>query len=263
MSKLIISNFNGRLGNNILQLVRCVFCANKKKYDYIVFPKHNFFKTNTIIIHENKNSKNIKPDIKHSFFSLHDFELEDPEPKEMKLIFQNYILQICNINIEQETTDAFIMHLRGGDIFRGKGAHPYYVQPPLSYYETIIENNKSKFLIVSEDKLNPCVDELTKNKEIDFQSTTLKNDIETLCSTENLSIGFGTFGFMIYLMSKKLKTLHIPKYVVKELPKGDWGDVNLVKYNLKDYIKCGEWKNTHQQRQFLLDYSKKNIEIEK
>jgi hypothetical protein len=86
-----------------------------------------------------------------------------------------------------------------------------------------------------------------------FKSSSLENDIGELCRATNLVIGFGTFGYMIYLMNSGLNMLYIPKYVLEELPEGPW-DITLNIIDLPNYIKCGEWKNTAAQRQTMMDY---------
>jgi hypothetical protein len=43
-----------------------------------------------------------------------------------------------------------------------------------------------------------------------------------LANINNLIIGFGTFGFLLYLMNPYLKNLYIPDFFVNELPEGKW-----------------------------------------
>ena len=56
-------------------------------------------------------------------------------------------------------------------------------------------------------------------------------------------------------MYKHACIIYIPKYVIEELPKGNWGDVRINIIDLPNYIKCGEWKNTIQQKIYMLDYN--------
>ena len=75
-------------------------------------------------------------------------------------------------------------------------------------------------------------------------------------SAGSLVIGFGTFGSLLYLMNTKLKNLYIPKYACDVLIKGtEWGEnINVHIIDIPDYIKVGDWKNTQQQRDFMLSY---------
>ena len=67
--------------------------------------------------------------------------------------------------------------------------------------------------------------------------------------------GFGTFGLLLYFINDTLKNIYIPKYVIEELPKGNWGEVTLNIIDLPNYIKCGEWKNTIEQKNIMLTYN--------
>ena len=68
-----------------------------------------------------------------------------------------------------------------------------------------------------------------------------------------LVLGPGTFGLLAYFLSEELESLYIPRYVLDEMPKGEWG-VKLNIVELPKYIKCGEWRNTVEQRNILVNY---------
>ena len=76
-------------------------------------------------------------------------------------------------------------------------------------------------------------------------------------------MGLGIFGFLIYFMNDNLKTLYIPRYTVeKQLgldPDSDinWGpDITVHIIDLPNYIPCGQWYNTPEQRRFMITYPK-------
>lgn len=265
MSALIITSWIGRLSNNVLQVIRAIHYAKTKNYNFIYFEKKNtVFKNNFIAVNKIKNS-NVY--IYNTFFNIKQMGLSDPSPKLMKEYFQEYIYPHFFIKLKNVNQDMLVsfnntinIHIRSGDVFKGNGAHPSYVQPPFAYYESIIDKNivnDISFNIVYEDDNNPCVNAL-KNKykndyKISFQSSTLEKDIETLCKSKSLVIGFGTFGLLLYFMNNQLEELYIPEYVLNELPKGDWGiTLNVIK--LDNYIKCGEWKNTINQKKLMINY---------
>jgi len=250
---LVINKWCGRLGNNILQIVRCIHYAKVYNFSHIDLPVHLYLKDNKIIIKD----CNMSNTISNTFFNIKNMGVQDPTPNQMKIYFQKYINPIIKLNINPSDNENILhIHIRSGDIFSPTGGHPYYVQPPLKYYIDIINSKKwEKIIVVYEDAHNPCVKGLANtNFNIHFQSSSLINDIEELCQSTNLVVGFGTFGYMIYLMNNNLKNLYIPVYVLKELPKGSWGDIILNVIELPNYIKCGEWKNTSEQRQIMLNY---------
>lgn len=251
---LLITHWTGKLGNNILQCIRAIHYAIEKHHELILFPKHFFLTEQKInIFHDKKIPQKL---IKNTFFNLKIFNLKDPEPYLMKIYFQKYIKPIFLTlkKVEKNDKNLFI-HIRSGDIF-SFNPHPYYVQPPLSYYQNIIKSKKwHKIFVVFQDDSNPVVNELKKNEKITFLSNDLYTDLSILTNSNNLVLGFGTFGLLIYCMNTKLKRIYIPKYSIDELPKGSWGDTKINIIQLPNYIKCGEWRNTPEQRKLMLEYN--------
>lgn len=251
---LIITHWTGKLGNNILQCIRAIHYAIEKHHELILFPKHPFLNNQKInIFHDKKIPQKL---IKNTFFNLKIFNLKDPEPYLMKIYFQKYIKPIFLTlkKVEKNDKNLFI-HIRSGDIF-SFNPHPYYVQPPLSFYKNIIKSKEwSNISVVSQDNLNPVIDELKKDTQIRFFSNDLYTDLSILSNSTNLVLGFGTFGLLIYFINTSLKNIYIPKYALEELPFGNWGETNIIPFELPGYIKCGEWKNTPEQRKLMLEYN--------
>ncbi len=256
MSKCIINNWVGRFGNNILQIVRCIYYSQLNNYKFINFPNHDLLIGNEIKLEIENNIQNI---IENNFFDLSIFNIIDPEPYIMKKIAIKYIKPILKINFKKyiEEENNLYIHIRGGDIFSNE-PHPAYVQPPLNYYFNIINRNNFNLInVIYEDNSNPCVEELKKNSnnKYNFYSQTLEKDLELLLNASNLVFGFGTFGFVIYLLNSNIKNIFFPSYVIEELPKGSWGNnINLLIIDLPNYIKVGEWKNTKEQLKLMFEY---------
>ena len=254
---LIINSWNGRLANNIIQIIRAIHYATLNNYNNILFNKHAALSDNQIII--NNILDNNKATINNSFFYPKQLNFIDPEPYIMKKYFQTYIAPIffvnpCNKDIQNNTNDLYI-HIRSGDCITNQ-AHSFYVPPPLSYYKKIIEiKNWNKINIIYEDDKNPCVN-LLKNRQYsntEFISSSVQNDLTILSQCENLVIGFGTFGLLIYFLSKSIKNIYIPKYAYDEMPKGDWG-ININVIDMPGYIKCGEWKFNNNNLNKIYNY---------
>ena len=55
----------------------------------------------------------------------------------------------------------------------------------------------------------PCCS-FEKLENVEYISNSLEQDLLTLANVSNLIIGFGTFGFLLYLMNPFLKNLYIP-----------------------------------------------------
>ncbi len=253
---LTINSWFGRLGNNILQIINCIHYAIYNKHNIINFPNHYMMNTNKIIINNNNKDDN-NNHIINTFFYLEELGISKAEPYIMKEYFQKYVKNIINLeNSEVDNDDSNIyIHIRSGDIF-SMNPHPAYVQPPLIYYKNIIKDYKKTF-IIAEDNNNPCVNNLlTENNVSLLNYNNINKELFVLSNVNNLIIGFGTYGFLLYLMNKNLKRLYIPEYFINELPTGSWGDIELHIIKLPDYIKVGEWKNTNEQREYMINYDK-------
>lgn len=251
---LIIVSWNGRTGNNILQMIRSIHYAILHNHNIIQFQSHPLLNSNKISLEYKQDNCELL--INDTFFSLKKYNIIDPEPYVMRDYFQKYIKPIFNIQLDKQSfhdDNMLYIHFRGGDIFCNS-PHTAYVQPPLSYYKNIMKDYDNVTL-VCEDRKNPCVNELLKQTNVDYISNTIEQDLNVLSNIPNLVVGFGTFGFLLYLMNINLKNLYIPGYFANELPKGDWGnDIKVHVINLPNYIKVGDWKNSVEQRQIMLEY---------
>jgi len=238
--------------------VRAIYYGIHYKYRYVKFRPHFLLNAQIIEISQSP-TLNDKKVVSNDFFNLKKLGINDPPPYKMKEIFQEYIKPIFKIHqrpLEPENNKIYI-HFRGGDIF-GCNPHRAYVQPPLEYYTDIIKNYK-EVILVCQDNNNPCINELLKMNSdelsIKYESNTLDTDLAILNSAKHLVLGFGTFGFLIYMMNTELENLYIPRYWVEEMPEGSWGNSpEIYIKNLPNYIKVGEWRNTPGQRQFMLNY---------
>ena len=222
---LTIYTWYGRLGNNVMQIIHAIYYAEKNNHKCVTFPPHNLFKKNTIDVDIGDNIENTSH-FSNRFFYLKDLKIYDLEPYMMKKIFKTYIKPIMNIdfndNYNQDNTIYF--HFRGGDIFTYNGGHPAYVQPPLIYYKDIIKDYE-KAVLICEDKINPCINELLKLNNVEYQQnnirymfsfiepayftsyqyTSEKKDLSTFSNASNIGLCSGTFTFLAYLVSDNLK----------------------------------------------------------
>ena len=145
-----ITIWSGRLGNNITQLVNAILFANYNNIETIIFPKHIYFKKNFIKLEKNicKNNYVINNKIyKSDFFSRHDICKQYNLSEEIfinnkinirEIIKDIFNLKIINLNF---TDNDLVIHIRSGDVY-SKYPHSGWVQPPLSFYKTIINEKK-------------------------------------------------------------------------------------------------------------------------
>ena len=258
-----ITNWFGRGGNNIIQLINCLyFSFYINSYEKITFPKHSLFKVNEIF---NTNSK-IKYDNTITngifFYAIKmGFEIE---PYKMREISQTYLTDIINLNLQIGDNNDLYIHLRLGDTLRDGCIH---FPPPIKLYKNIInEDNYDNYIFVYE-KDDFLITELKKikNKKLKFKSSSFESDIESLCKATNLLIAFSTFSLMIYFLSKNIKNLLIPSYILDEWYTNMRFGLNTELYILKNYD-INNWrklKNLEEKKELILRYdsniSKQNV----
>ncbi len=250
---LVITNWNGRLGNNIMQIIRAIHYAKINFHSEINFPDTKYLRRNKLYINIEKANAII---IRNDFFYLNKLGLEDPCPEQMKKYFIEFVKPMLIVNAIETLNNTLHIHIRSGDTF-SNNPHGKYLPPPLIYYKTIIESQDwDDIKVVFEDNINPCVIALKNSnyKNIELISDSLQKDLSILGSSKNLVVGPGTFGLLAYFLSEELESLYIPRYVLNEMPKGEWG-VKLNIVELPNYIKCGEWRNTAEQSKILVNYT--------
>ena len=194
-----------------------------------------------------------------------------PTMKERREYLLKYIrphLQLKELDLDDDT---LVIHVRSGDIFgyemAGKPAwiHQQYLQPPLEYYQMIIEKEAPKKIIIvsTPDFGNPVIAEIQKMHEnVELITGTLQNDVSVLVSAKKLVTGFGSFAIMCALMSEKLEVLykqepfHDLVYLTSEKIPNDFSDVNfsVVSATFPNY-RDGIWENTPHQRQRMIEYT--------
>lgn len=248
---LEVNYWTGRFGNNILQIVRCIHFAHIYKHSIIKMP-HHLYLSDTQIHIDISDSINATY-IGNNFFSLKGLGLSDPPSATLRNYAHQYILPI--LKIKPTYLSQLVLHCRGGDIF-SSNPHTAYVQPPLSYYENILENYNSAILIY-EDTTNPCVPILLENSKITGQTSSFEIDFSILLGAEKIVGCFSTFTYAAYLLSTKLRCIYFPDYFVSTLPSSPY-DIDLISVELPNYIKPGEWHNSQVQRTQMIIYNIKN-----
>jgi len=247
---VVITEWYGRCGNNIIQIIRATHYAYQYKHHSVILPKHPLFIKQIITLPHPKNNT-----IVHNiFFDIHKIP-NYPYPltlHTMKELFQTYCISILPTqlqHIKPDTSSTISIHIRSGDTF-SSNPHPAYLPPPISFYLKSIQSSQNKnIIIVYEDDRNPVVKKIQQLiPHAKFQSSSLIDDIYTLAQSQHLAFGPGTFGLMIYFISPHIKHLYTPDYNTYKHLLPFHKDTTLHIIPIHNYIKNGEWKNTPQQR---------------
>jgi hypothetical protein len=261
---ILIRSWYGRLGNNIIQVLNALLIALYYNYN-IILPRHRYFNNKYLILNDKIKIKDGKITNKDNFF----FKYEIPNI-DIKVFDENHekaleILRSCFIirerfnrfnpstnNIKLNENDLLI-HMRSGDIF-SNNPHPNYIIPPLSYYVKIIEETQfNNIYMISEDRKNPCINELLNlYPQIIFKIQSLNDDIKLILSAYNIITSFGTFVPALLSISTNIKNIYKVSYDnTNTLLK----NVNIHETDLTEYHKLIKpWRNTTKQRNLMVNY---------
>lgn len=173
---------------------------------------------------------------------------------------------------DPERAKELVVHIRSGDIFMDD-PHPGYVQPPLSFYTSIVEELQNRGMIdrvciVTEDRLNPCIDALESYllmKSIPHHlriGENLRDDVTYLRGARHLVFGFGTFGLGICLLSGPIDTLHtFDMGGFDGLP--NIRELTVITPKAYAYIAKGDWKRSPEQLRLMLELPREQLQRRK
>ena len=189
----------------------------------------------------------------YSFFYFYRFNNIVPEHR--FFVFKEEFLN--NVPKYESNENDLYIHVRSGDIFQSF-LHPRYGQPPLCFYEYIINNFQfRKIFIVSEDKSNPVINALLKKYiNISYLNNSFVEDVSYIINAYNLVFSTSSFCLCLARLSKNIKKIFSYDLVRKE-DKDLWLIDNneqnekfeVINMKVKDEYKSKifPWRKTKQQ----------------
>jgi hypothetical protein len=261
MTILQITEWYGRLGNNIRQIINVISIA--LEYDYnINIPKHDFFTKTKIILNKKQTDNDILIDTEgENFFYFNNILKFGNEWKiNFKKNFNKTISIIRDLfiikyqELQKLDDNTLTIHIRSGDLFSAS-PHSEYIIPPLSYYINIINNsNYDNIYLLAEDTKNPIINILLKiYPNIKFKISTLEEDVKMIMRSINIVSSFGTFVPSLLLLTNYTKKIYTPSYIKNNFT--DYYINNIESIDLNNYKdKIGKWKNSSEQREILVNY---------
>ena len=269
-----VSHWSGRLGNNIQQIANCIMAAEKykstfrQKLDHDIISKYDvnfeellasdwsgeggYYSWEPLVhcekaIYEGGNETGL--DVEYIYHNMHRVCKEYIAPN--LIIPHSYPIG----------SDTIVMHLRSGDNYHRIFDPPTnYIPNPLIFYLNLIESFDKCILITEPDRENPIVHELAKIDKVQIQSSTVAEDFATLMNAENVALsGVGTFAMAAALCSSTIKNLYTTDLLLTEHLNYTMlynTSVNVNVMELENYLPvfpCS-WKNTEEQRKFIIDY---------
>lgn len=163
--------------------------------------------------------------------------------------------------------DTLVIHIRSGDVF-GERPHHSLGQPPLSFYEKVLEHARPQnVVLVYEDALNPVIPELHARLEslsvaYSVHSGDLRSDLQLLLSARQLVTGNGTFGQALLALSPNIERWYDFGEGRERFPSARRRLVVSITDREGDYVGAlGRWENSPVQRDLMLSYPASSLEL--
>jgi len=268
-----VSHWSGRLGNNIQQVANCLMFAEKKGDTFYQQLDHDIIRKFILNFGIDEDSQEYSGRF-YSWEPLVHCEKNILEGGNEIGLSKEYVYQnihrVCkgyiapNLKLPEKEKigdDTVVMHLRSGDNYHRVFDPPTnYIPNPLIYYLNLIDSFEKCILITEPDKENPIIHELMKIDKVQIQSSNVEDDFATLMSAKNLALsGVGTFAMAAALCSSNITNLFTTDLLLTEHLNYSMllnSSVNVHVMELENYLPvfpCS-WKNTEEQRKFILEY---------
>ncbi|MBR0655082.1 discoidin/SUN/FTP domain-containing protein [Plastoroseomonas arctica] len=196
------------------------------------------------------------------------------DPIRLAAILRDAVRPILLPGLEDGALDAgtVVIHIRSGDVFQGVGGHVGYVQPPLSYYVAALEHAArehpvDQVVVVHEDRANPTIAALEAYLSAagigcTMQSSTLREDTATIFGARRIISGHGTFVAAVIAQSVRVETLYFFRRVMlPQLFDAQSPRIFVAHDTARGFTRYGDWANTAEQRQLMLDYPRTGLTI--
>ena len=253
MKNIVIREWYGRLGNNIIQVKNALHVALHYNYN-VILPPHPYF-TITFISLGTERSTEAVTDESNFFYPDKiknvDISIFNENVSSIQSTLRD-IFRIKTLNVLGERD--VVIHVRGGDIFSQR-PHKGYIMPPLSYYVNILnKHNYDNIYLISQDRRNPVIGKLLSlYPKIKFEVGTLDKDITTILSSKNVIESFGTFTPSLLFLSRNIEFIEKPSYQIQPLIADT--QVSIHNTELGSYREdMYPWRNTTAQQKIMLEF---------
>lgn len=274
--RIRISSWVGRLGNHLVQVSSAIYLAQMTR-SLLEVPDHELI-TRRIFDFRTRDQVNCDEPISGWFlFSSECYQFPIRYDAERRRILQDFLYDFLfatncfdklkrhfNMAFRQDAnSETLVINMRSGrDIFREEPPpQSDYMQPPLSFYQTIIETHGyGDCIVVTEsDRANPVISELLSwRPDIRLKRhTSVRSDIETVLGANHLVMPHSSFTWCLALASKNLKVLHQWDH----FPVRGLRGVDINTYKVTGYIKPGDWKGTPEQLELMVMHPKSLVSL--
>ena len=269
----------GQWGNNIIQLAHAIITAaahgiGRIHHPITWLPEKVWLHNGMGLIFGDPDITDGRAGIRNGFFR-HDgnWACRMSSPTLFARILREVVRPVVPWTPTPVAEGVVTAHLRGGDVLTvGQYVHPRYGQPPLAFYRKAVLNiferhEVNRLQIVSMDDKNPVVEPLARwARQNGIETVMQRGDIdEDLCclhATRHMIGGYSSFTAVAALLSEHINSYSyfnrgfVEAPIIASVPEVYHGvDTS------QDYIRWGEWKNTPEQRQQMVDFEDRFIEL--
>lgn len=268
-----------RFANSMMQLCHALLAAQSLGAQRLYIPNFWYLKPGRhrtpvgieIINHQGK------PDLKDedlvlsgNFLRMASLKrLHLRRPPNRQLVRQVRHILNLDINAPAHGKKDLLIYIRSGDVFSNTSPHPSYGQPPLAFYQKVVQLRPWQTVrVVHEDRSNPVIEALlawlpSHCQRVVPVSGDLEDDLNVLLRTRHLVSGKGTFCRSVSCLSRRLRRVYS-----FDRPFNSWGNRKVKAVTLVDSrgdyrttMLQGNWANTREQRQRMIDYPIDAIEV--
>jgi hypothetical protein len=217
-----------------------------------IIKKPIFYKEKNIIIWPNLYMDKINVDILIDSNNLFYFNYKKKKIYNRLKIIREEV--ITNIPKFKNFPDDLVINIRSGDVFINQ-TNRNYGQPPLCFYQKIIDDYKFKNIyLMSNGHENPVVNKLLElYPKIRFIHGTLEEDTSVIVYSYNLVMPISTFPLTLVRLNN-----HLRKMFVYSLMNYDFKDENFTIFRMEpsqNYLNKiqRKWENTKEQLDLMLN----------
>lgn len=261
-SPLSISNWYGRLGNNIQQICVGIIYARKQNLRF-QSPDHTLIRPVSFGL-ELPRWHPLIPKNRFFFYSATDGNEQDVPLDyellcdEIQQVAREYVTPKLKIPVVAPfESDTLVIHLRGGDILSDKAkGNLNYVQNPLSFYRKLVPQFRKTIVVAEPGGENPVQHALESIGSVTIQSSSVEKDFATLMAAKNIATsGVGTFAVAAALCSTNLKNFYFSdRYMTEHLNPEMLRGLVAHRIALPGYLEVGTWSNSIEIKERMLHY---------
>lgn len=170
--------------------------------------------------------------------------------------------------------ETLTIHIRSGDIFEPDD-NARYGQPPLSWYELLIERGGfGKVVVVTQThfsvgQANPVIAKIQERwPHVEIISQSPEHDFHTLRHARHVALSVSTFAVAAAMLNDRMQTLHVPRYkrvsdpnLTGFFPAGVDLGFTRFDYAIERYEGMRAWRGQPDQLRLMLEHSIENISV--